>query len=553
MKDFYTVKQYSVFEIGRIMDGLRPDYDIVRLVDVEECRIVEVSESGEVHYQDSCFSIWGRENRCANCSSLRACKTHSCMDKTEHLGHDRENIHSIPIYLELKNGETAMFVIECVRYGGSEGSDYKVEVPDEFINNFDVLTRLFTQEYLPRAIRLRLNENPDETYLIIMSNIRNFSILNRLFGVEGGNRLLTGIADLLRRECTEEEIYGRYHDDRFVLFIKKDRFSEELFRGYISELEGLLDSPICKVQIKLGIYEIDNRNLPVSIMTGHADAAVSSIRDSKDEVFAYYVPGMIEHNIRERRIITDFGTSLASGEFNVFLQPQVNRKGEIGGGEALVRWIRPDGTIMLPGEFLETLQQSELLSSLDKYIWEKTAQLLCQWKGTDMDHLYLSVNVDPMDFYYLNVPAILTSLCEKYAIDPSKLHVEITEMALIEDTARESHIVDALHDAGFTVEIDDFGKGSSSLSLLKDIHADVLKIDMGFIQSKENIKRSEIILGSVIDMANNLNMEVIMEGVETREHLDKMSKLGCDCFQGFYFSRPVPVSDFEYFVKESLA
>ena len=129
--------------------------------------------------------------------------------------------------------------------------------------------------------------------------------------------------------------------------------------------------------------------------------------------------------------------------------------------------------------------------------------------------------------------------------------MEITETALIEDTEAQNRIVEKLHNAGFIVEIDDFGKGYSSLSLLKDIHADVLKIDMGFIRGKSNVYRSRIILGSVIDMAEQLKMDVITEGVETGEQVRALTEMGCDCFQGFYYSRPIPVQDFEAVVREN--
>jgi EAL domain-containing protein (putative c-di-GMP-specific phosphodiesterase class I) len=180
------------------------------------------------------------------------------------------------------------------------------------------------------------------------------------------------------------------------------------------------------------------------------------------------------------------------------------------------------------------------------------AELLHRWKGTPLQDLYVSINVDPSDFYYFDVPEHLKGLCEKYGLDTHKLRVEITETALVDDAERQSRIVETLHDAGFIVEIDDFGKGSSSLSMLKDIHADVLKIDMGFIRGKSNLYRSRIILASVIDMAEQLEMGVITEGVETREQVDRLSDMGCENFQGFFFSRPIPVEDFETVALQNL-
>ncbi|MBR3274684.1 MAG: EAL domain-containing protein [Clostridia bacterium] len=145
-----------------------------------------------------------------------------------------------------------------------------------------------------------------------------------------------------------------------------------------------------------------------------------------------------------------------------------------------------------------------------------------------------------------------TELCGKYGVPTARLRVEITETALIEDVQRQNEMVEHLHRAGFLVEIDDFGKGYSSLSLLKDIHADVLKIDMGFLQSTENRQRSRVILNSVIGMANELNMGVITEGVETLEQAESLTAMGCHNFQGFFYSRPVPVKDFEALALENV-
>ena len=552
MRNYKALEEYSVFEINQIMDTLREQYDIVRLVDVEECRILDVQPDGELSYGKSCFSIWGRNNRCANCSSLRACMTHCSTNKIEHLGSDRESIHSIPVYLELINGETELCVIECVKFAGKEDKNYKVEVPAEYINTHDILTRLYTHEKMFREIRQHLNENPDMIHFLVLINIRNFQVVNKLFGVEGGNRLLTGIADILRRNYGDEEVYGRLRDDRFVLFIRKDKFDEKSLIEQMQEISSLIDSPIFTVQVKIGVYEIETRQLPVSAMIEHAEAAVDDIRDHRNVYSAHYIHSMMAEKNKNRHIMADFERALNNGEFHIFLQPQVRSDGTITGGEALVRWIQADGTILMPGEFLDVLSRSELLSHLDKHIWEKAIKLLADWKGSVFENLYLSVNVDPTDFYYIDVPKVLGKLCKKYDVSPEKLHVEITETALINAVENQNRIVEKLQNEGFIAAIDDFGKGYSSLSMLKDINANVLKIDMGFLQGDQNNSRSEVILQSIISMAKQLNMDIITEGVETKEQANRLIQLGCNHFQGFYYSRPIPVSDFEMIVRENL-
>jgi len=551
MRQIRQLKQYSTSEIGTILESLRKSYDIVRVVDVEECRVIQIQPDGTIHHANTCFGIWNRKVRCANCSSYRACLTSTELDKVERLGDDKELIHSIPIYLELPNGEVESCVIECVKCIGRATKNKEPE--DIYIHTHDVLTRLYTQEKMFREIRQRLIDRSADEHLLLMGNIRNFSLINRLFGVECGNRVLVGIADMLRDLFTDEEVYGRYRDDRFVIFMRREKYDEATLIGHIRQLaSSLLESPIYAVQIKIGVYEITDPEVPVVNMMEHAEEAAMSIRNNRDSIIAWYHPDMMERRLRNHRIITGFQRALDDGEFQIYLQPQVRDDGLIRGAEALVRWIRPNSSMFLPGEFLEVLHHSELLSHLDVHVWEKAVQLLYKWKGTPLERLYVSVNVDPTDFYHIDVPKVLMELCGKYGVPTARLRVEITETALIEDVQRQNEMVERLHRAGFLVEIDDFGKGYSSLSLLKDIHADVLKIDMGFLQNTEYRQRSRVILNSVIGMANELNMGVITEGVETLEQAKSLTAMGCHNFQGFFYSRPVPVKDFEALALENV-
>ena len=543
MEGFKRLQEYTAKEINSVLDLLRKEYDIVRLVDVEECRIFEVNEDGSVHYKNECHEIWGRKERCRSCTSYRACKTHSCMDKVELLGDDALAIHSIPVYLRYNSGEVETCVIECV---AKAGDGAVAEKPFLTLDpSHDILTGLYNSEEVLRKIRKRLITEDARDYYLTVLNVRNFRLVNRLFGIEGGNVLLTGIADMLKKNCTDQEIYGRFKDDRFVILIRKDRFNEVYFLKNMMKGEKILESPIHNVSFKLGVYPIPDADMPVYSMVEHAVLAVESIRDIRQQKIAYYDERMMERKLHIQKVIDEFEASLKDGEFVPYLQPQVTAEGKFVGAEVLVRWAHPDGTVSLPGEFLGILQQSELLSILDRHIWEMAAQRLAQWKGSVFEKYYLSVNVDPTEFFYMDVPRVLRGICERNGVDTEKLHIEITESSLIEDRENETNIVRRLHEYGFIVEIDDFGKGASSLSFLNEIDADVLKIDMGFVQGSSTNERSRIIARAVVEMAEKLNMEIITEGIETEEQLEIFSGIGCRVFQGFYFSKALPVKEFE--------
>ena len=386
-----------------------------------------------------------------------------------------------------------------------------------------------------------------------MCNIRNFDLFNQLFGIESANRLLIGAADFLRDAVTEGGAVGRYRDDRFILFTPLEGFDArefaERFRGYI---RGLFESPVFEMHVKVASYEIHDLNMPVAVMTDHVELALEAHRDDYDDPICVFTEDLLEHKLIEQRVLSHFEGSMKDGEYSIYLQPQIGDAGKLIGAEALVRWIRPEGVIP-PSEFIPVLAKSGLLSHLDLHVWEQAVATLAKWRGTELEGCTISINVDPYDFYYLCVPEELSRLCERYGVAPSKLKIEITEKALFDGEDRESDVVDRLHAAGFTVAIDDFGKGYSSLSILKDVRVDTLKIDMGFIQGESNLDRSMIIIRSIVTMAEALGMKVIIEGVETDDQLKMLEAVGCRNFQGYYFSHPVPVCDFEAFAASRLA
>ncbi|MGX8720863.1 MAG: EAL domain-containing protein [Eubacteriales bacterium] len=244
-------------------------------------------------------------------------------------------------------------------------------------------------------------------------------------------------------------------------------------------------------------------------------------------------------------MLGSFDEALSGGQFKMYLQPQVTKDGSVIGAEALARWHRPDGTIVMPGDFIETLETAGQIHKLDRYIWELAVKQLSMWKNTEKQKLAVSVNVSVRDFYNMDVVRVMTELVEKYGVDSHLLRIEITETAVLGNLDACRAIVSELRQKGFLVEIDDFGKDNSTLSFLKDIKADILKIDMSFLREIGNSERSRVILQSVISMAYSLGMDVITEGVETEDQLHILTEMGCKYFQGFLFSRPIPVDVFE--------
>ena len=415
----------------------------------------------------------------------------------------------------------------------------------KFRETHDVLTGIYNQEGFFKEVKEKLIETPDEEYYILCSNIKKFKLLNQLFGMEKGDEILKLIAHNIQKWCTADDVYARTHSDEFVLLMKKREFKTRVFEDGIKEISSMLDSSIYRLHFQIGVYEIKNPRESIYEMLDKARMAMETIFDNKEVSIAFFSEDIMSKFLRENEIINSFNIALEKGEFHIFLQPQVDYNGNIQGGEALARWINPEKGIVAPGTFIGVLENANLIYKMDRYVWELAARQICAWKGTDKENLRISVNISPKDLQFLDIEVVFTDLVEKYDIEPGKLNLEITETAVASNVGRCIELMSRLRQKGFLVEIDDFGSGYSSLNLLKDFEVDVLKIDMNFLSNTGSQKRTDIILEHVISMAQKLDMQVIAEGVETKQQLEMLNSIGCDFFQGYYFSKPVDVATFE--------
>jgi diguanylate cyclase (GGDEF)-like protein len=502
---------------------------------------------------ESCYGIWNSEQKCINCSSARACKTGCHQEKAEHFKDDVYFIQSNPVSLKLADGSAFPAVVELVtveKESKQAANDREAENIGSRASHYrahhDSLTNVLNSDAFYELSRRMISNKADMSWMMITSNIMNFRLVNNLFGELKGNEVLVKTASMLQ-EISEASrgLCGRLGSDQFALLIPKAKYQEESLLNLEKTLERTFSSGIFTFCIHFGVYEIDDPSIPVSVMCGRANSALRTIREDMTRTVAYFDHAILQKILLEQKVIGGFDEALKDGQFRMYLQPLVDRNGGVIGGEALVRWCMPDGTIVMPGDFIETLENAGLIQKLDMYIWELAVRQLSKWKTEGREKLTISVNMSARDFYSIDVYDVLTGLVDRYGVDSRMLRLEITETALLVDPDKSDGIVSKLRENGFLVEIDDFGKGYSSLSLLKNIEADVLKIDMGFLREIRDSERSRIILKSIICLAESLGMDVITEGVETEQQLRVLSEMGCSYYQGYYFSRPVPVDEFE--------
>ena len=378
---------------------------------------------------------------------------------------------------------------------------------------------------------------------IVCFDVDHFKLFNDLHGLDCGDELLRylGRALALRFSPDGAQPLARLAADTFALCatgIRPERV-ERILVDISSECPNGIDAIV-----RAGVYRIEDPASPVSIMCDRAVIALRTVKGSYFDRVALYDPGMREALVLEREVVAGIESALREDRIELFLQPKCNiRTGKIVGAEALARWRHPERGIVAPGEFIPLIERNGLVRSLDLRVWEKTAAWIRGLIDEGVQPVPVSVNVSRADIYLVDVAAELHALVERYGIDPSLIEVEITESAYSERPDRIVAAFDELAERGFTVLMDDFGSGYSSLNMLKDINVDVLKIDLRFLDRDD--RRSKDIMESVIRMARWLDLPVIAEGVETREQVNFLLDVGCSYAQGYYYARPMEAAAFE--------
>ena len=411
----------------------------------------------------------------------------------------------------------------------------------------DELTGLCNKEHLIQKAKVLYKTGRPRC--VIYSNIAEFKLINELFGREKGNEILKKQAEQLRKYAKKGDLYARAGEDHFIMIIDQKDFHEEYLYDCSKELQELLSDSIYNVRVLFGIYKTAHFNESIETMCDKAALAIDSIGENAQDIVGYYDDSMLENALQWKRVVDEFENALEKKEFEMYLQPQIDAKtGNLYGAEALVR-RKVDGKIIPPVEFIPIYEKTGLICKMDQFIWEQAAKQLSEWKAAEIER-NISVNISPKDFSYIDILTTFKNLVRKYQIAPENLNIEITETMIMSEIPNLREDLQQLRNMGFRVEIDDFGSGYSSLNALKDIDVDVLKIDMGFLGSTENEKKSQIILSSVIRMAKEIGMSVIAEGVETKEQVEMLCLMGCDIFQGYYYSKPVSVEEFEKIYQE---
>ena len=382
----------------------------------------------------------------------------------------------------------------------------------------DPVTNLLTEKIFYERAQVMLEENPGQAFDIIAVDIERFKIINDAFGTAAGNQLLSDLSVcLLDIRVDEKSLFARIRADLFAVLVPREE-------GVYGRLEHSLNCflknyPLpMRLTVKIGVYQIEERDIPVERMCDRAFIAAGSIKGMYAEKIVFYNNAMREKMLFEQKILDTMVEALEQGQFQIHLQPKVRvNTEEVAGAEALVRWEHPELGLLSPADFLPVFERNGFIYSLDLYVWHKVCSAMQRWRQMGGADIPVAVNVSRMDIYHGDLPSLFTELVKDYGLEPKNLHLEITESAYISDSRQLLLVVEQLRKTGFVVEMDDFGSGYSSLNMLSELPVDVLKLDLKFLRTGTDAGRRHRIMQAVIDLAHTLHLLVIAEGVETKE------------------------------------
>ncbi len=409
----------------------------------------------------------------------------------------------------------------------------------------DSVTGALSRDGFIRRSEEILKRNPYRDFVMLYFNMQRFKTVNELFGYEVGDSVLRSATDTMQNSFLKPLAFGRLEADRFVALADAENVDfdklPELLHGYYSKGNIHMD-----IYGRCGVYYIPrNCSLKVSEMCDRAKIAKSYIENQYVKPYAVFNEQMSEDYDQTSRVLIKLDEAINNNDILVYYQPIYEAGSRrIIGGEALARWNWADKGIMLPGKFIPALEENGYITKLDTFIYKTICELLTGRAAEGLTLPKITVNLSRMDLMDKNIMNMILDNARSSEMMRSNICCEVTESAYAAISSLGNKFLEGLSEEGVTLLLDDFGSGISSFSTIRDYDFNVVKLDMGFTRKLGESKKNRNIVIAIIEMVHRLGMKVLAEGVETAEHAEFLEKHGCDYFQGYYFSQPVPVDEF---------
>lgn len=406
-------------------------------------------------------------------------------------------------------------------------------------------------EIFANHIKRMMDSNPEREIAFIQFDVERFKLINDAYGEKSGDRLLKYLKDSLTVICSDEQPFARLTADVFMIVIPFDEEIEII--DFIHKLEQNIGRIYEGIEFRLvfGVCIVEDRTAQTRTHGDNATLARQSVKGNALNNIGFY-NGKLKNDLYHQHYIEDdMKSAMLNNEFVMFLQPKYNiSTGKIIGAEALTRWIHPYKGLIPPAQFIPIFEKNGFILNLDQLIWEKACKTIRFWIDNGVEPVPISVNISREYLNTFDVVGKFNELVERYNIPIRFLEAEITESY---DADNTSDVVRKMKNCGFTMLMDDFGSGFSSLNMLKTTPFDVLKIDRGFLSEFMESERGRKIIAHTISMSRDIGLDIIAEGVETGAQAQFLQNCGCDVAQGFYYSKPIPVEEFNRQLHEQMA
>lgn len=396
------------------------------------------------------------------------------------------------------------------------------------------------------------------SFSIILMNIKNFKLINEQFGTDEGDKTLRYVYNTIKENLTKNEFLARTEADTFYLCLKEtnQKIINERLNGivsFINSFNGDNTDKVFNIVFHKGAYTVTDPSKKLKIVQGYTKSAFMVALEQNTEECVFYDISLTEKMYKEQEIINLFDKSIKNHDFKVFLQPKVRLEdGSVGGAEALVRWYHPERGIIYPNDFIPIFEKNGMICKLDEYMFTEVCKILADWQkkgrklfpvSVNLSRQHFKTNLDFLDKFY--------EIVKEYNIPRNILEFELTESIFFETskfkTVKES--IQKMHELGFLCSLDDFGSGFSSLGLLKEFDIDTIKFDRQFFIDLST-KKAKDIIDTMIDLSLKLGIHTVAEGIETGEQVTYLDSAKCDMIQGYFYSKPLCLDDFEKWIQE---
>ena len=389
---------------------------------------------------------------------------------------------------------------------------------------------------------------------LVVFDIVKFKVINDLHGYERGNKVLQRVADVLRENMRPGEFFCRSTADNFIMLLSYEDRRKFRTRLILLATQIRRDCTVAgsclMVDSAFGVYEI-TEDIPFYIMLDRTHLALDNAKRMSGDKIQFYDEADLRRIVAEKQIENSMEEALERGDFSVYLQPKCDfATGRMVGAEALVRWNKGDAGLVRPDDFIPIFEKNGFILRLDMFILEQVVSLLAQWKERGLKQVPIAVNFSRLHLNDSRYIPQMTRLVDKYGVPHNLIEVELTENVIFNNLECAQNVIRGLHRKGFSVAMDDFGSGYSSLNVLKNLQFDGIKLDKEFLDGFEENANAKKVIEGAVDMIKSLGVKVIAEGVETKEQADFLRATGCDVAQGYLFSKPMDVEAFESWLKK---